>query len=100
MGGEFLSFDQTEFANITGFDIKDTPFDTKNPGYVYIPNNCQNKSCDVHLALHGTYDNGYNHCHKHESKGSEYNYMYLNYAASNDIIMLCPSNSFRFYEPM
>ena len=80
--GTLSLFDQTEFVD--PLYVYDTSsLDTL--GYVYIPNSCQTNTCKVHVAIHG--------CHQGRATlDSTYatNTGYLEWAASNDLIILFP----------
>jgi len=88
--GALTLFDQTEF-----FSGTTTSMDSM--GMVYIPTACKSKSCRVHVSLHGC-DMGMNNtagifaAHPGMHYGDMYVLYssYLQYAASNDIIILAP----------
>lgn len=54
-------------------------------GYVYTPNICTSRSCNVHMSLHSC---GYGTLEKWVNPND-----YLKYAAANDIIMLFPMHN-------
>lgn len=65
-------------------------------GMIYIPTSCHSKKCRVHVSLHGC-DMGMNNTAVFAAvPGMHYGDMYvlyssyLQYAASNDIIILAP----------
>jgi hypothetical protein len=54
----------------------------KENGYVYVPNSCLKKECDLHISLHGLFS-GF-------KDWITPNLNIVNYAATNDLIVLYP----------
>lgn len=77
--GILKPFDQKEF--ITGNDDA-SKSEIKDVGYVYYPYNCLEKNCNVHISLHGCF--GGIEFWATEGTGM------IDYAASNDLILLFP----------
>lgn len=78
--GEVIKFDQRPFVDMNLLPNKNfTVSGFKDEGLLYIPYPCKHKSCDLHVFLHGF--NG---------AGSADQGNLLNYAASNDFILLVP----------
>jgi len=83
--GEVVAFNQTEF--VPEADAADTYFDQE--GYAYVPNSCKEEGtrCGVHLSLHG--------CGMGKwliQKSWVENAGYLEWASTNDMIVLFPQN--------
>lgn len=73
--------------------IDQTPFNKNNShmadyGFLYIPDNCKGKTCRFHMDFHGCYDSAvlWNDTYMRQLG-------LLEYAASNDLIMLFPQNN-------
>jgi len=84
--GTLMKYDQKEFV-----DPKPLEDGFWDYGYVYYPNTCVDsaeKKCKIHVYLHGCYESadGYG-----ESTSVRWN-GFVEYAASNDIIMVFPQN--------
>lgn len=76
--GEMIKFNQKEFI--------DAPFTSMSDNaYVYVPAACKNKSCKLHVVLHGC-EQGADVIGDAYYGGTGYNYM----AESNDFVMLYP----------
>ena len=78
--GRLTKFDQKEFVQ------DDWTFDEttlREFGYVFVPDACQTKSCNVHFAFHG--------CNA-PVETFVYNLGYNEFAATNQIIMVYPDS--------
>ena len=76
--GEIIKFSQADFLP------KKTTQKTgmQEFGYVYLPNSCKSKQCNLHISLHGCKFGSLDLWIRY--------YDYARYAASNDLIMLFP----------
>ena len=79
--GSLNKFDQKEFVQ-DGWTFDETTLG--DFGYVYVPEACQTKSCNLHFAFHGCNASVINFA---------YNLGYNEFAAANDIIMIYPDSS-------
>jgi poly(3-hydroxybutyrate) depolymerase len=81
--GSFRRFNQQEFVDDGLFGYAGLA----EWGYLYYPDSCKSisKSCKVHMHLHGCFD-----IHQGLTKDYFKGYGFLQYAATNDIIILFP----------
>lgn len=77
--GILKAFNQKEFITTSGDPSKT---EIKDVGYVYYPHNCLEKMCNLHISLHGCFGG----IEFWATEGTEL----INYAASNDLILLFP----------
>jgi poly(3-hydroxybutyrate) depolymerase len=76
--GQLIRFVQNELSDVSGASLADE-------GFVYVPESCNSKSCDLHISFHGcnqaiaNVDDAY-------ARDTGIN----NWAATNDIIVLYP----------
>lgn len=84
--GQVVAFDQRPFVDMALVPDKNfTVSGFKDEGFLYVPNECKHKQCDLHVALHGF--NG---------AGPVFMEQYgnlMNYAASNEFIILYPQGT-------
>ena len=79
--GTLSTFDQSEFVSPSDWQV--SSFDDQ--GYVYIPNSCSSTQCRVHLVTHGCSGGA-----SFIGTGFIENAGYLEWAATNDIVVLFP----------
>lgn len=83
--GKLLEFPQAEFVDLSRVpDHSMAQIQMQQTGDYYIPHACETKQCDLHISLHGW--NGGQH-------GWLGRMNVINYAATNDLIVLFPFSS-------
>lgn len=86
--GSFRRFDQQEFVDDGFFEDAGLA----KYGYIYYPENCKTQSCKVHMHLHGCLM-----IHQGLTKDGFKDDGFLQYAATNGIIILFPQAEYQLF---
>jgi hypothetical protein len=83
--GKLIAFNQLEFLPSSIDDNTLSKAGIANHAYLYIPNVCLKKSCHLHIVLHGSSQSAPKLGRTFPTQTG-----YLEYAASNDLVVLFP----------